>query len=313
MTNKIKNIFTLLRVRQYYKNLLVFVGAFFSVNMLDFSIYPSLLAGLVVLCCVSSINYIINDLKDIEDDKKHPEKVKKKPLASGEISKFLAILILCLLVLIALFLIIFFTLNIGYIITVVLLLLTGQLYNHLLKNYAFVDVLTLSTGYLWRALAGTFLIEVIISPWLFLAIFEIAMFLSLAKRKGDLMILGDKENAIGHKKVYEIYSQKILDQSYIMMASSLFLTYALYLIFHFNLNEMSELYNINEYLVIISIPVFLYIIMKYMYLTSSKPEIARNPEKAFFNKGMLIAMIILGGILTYAYYFDEFLLFISSF
>lgn len=313
MKNKIKNILTLLRFRQYYKNLLILVGAFFSVNILNFSIYPSILAGFVVLCCVSSITYIINDLKDMEDDKKHPEKIKKKPLASGEISKFLAVLILLLLILITVFLILFFTLNIGFIITTILLLVTGQLYTHWLKNHAFVDILTLSTGYLWRALAGTLLIEVIVSPWLFLAIFEIAMFLSLAKRKGDLMILGEKEKAIEHKRVYEVYSQKMLDQFYIMMASSLFLTYALYLIFHFNLNEMDELYNINEYLVILSIPVFLYIIMKYMYLTSSKPEIARNPEKAFFNKGMLIAMIILGGILAYAYYFDELLLLISKF
>ncbi|MFX1237666.1 MAG: UbiA family prenyltransferase [Promethearchaeota archaeon] len=310
---KLKNFAGLIRVRQYYKNLLIFVGAFFSENMLNFSIptYISLLAGFIVLCCISSINYVINDLIDIEDDKKHPEKIKKKPLASGEISKLIAILVIITLIIIALLLVLCFTLNLGFIITLILLLLTGQLYNHVLKNYAFIDVLTLSMGFLWRALAGTLLIDVFISPWLFLAIFEIAMFLSLAKRKGDLMILGEKDNAVSHKKVYEIYTLEILDQFYLMVASSLFITYALYLIIHFNLDDYQS-YNTNEYLVIFSIPVFLFIIMKYIYLTSTKPEIARNPERAFFNKGMFIAILILGCIIGYAYYIDEILIIISS-
>jgi 4-hydroxybenzoate polyprenyltransferase len=80
MANKIKSIFKLIRVQQFYKNGLVFVGAFFSENLLNFSIYPILILGFILLCCASSFNYVINDIIDIERDKKHPEKKKVDPL-----------------------------------------------------------------------------------------------------------------------------------------------------------------------------------------------------------------------------------------
>ena len=300
------NLANLARVRQYYKNGLIFFALFFSKKLLYTDYYFSFIVGFIVLCCTSSINYIINDLKDIKDDKKHSEKIKKKPLASGEISKFTAYLLIIILSGIVIVFIIFLIPgpNWMFILMVIMLVITGQLYNHILKNHAFIDVITLSMGYLWRALAGSFLIQTQLSPWLFLAIFEIAMFLSIAKRKGDLMILGEKDTAIAHKKVYNVYTQQILDQLYIMIGASLFITYAIYLIFHFNLDDVSVTYEFYEYVAIISIPVFLYIIMKYMYLTTTKPEIARNPERAIFDKGIIIAGLILFAILAFSYYFD---------
>ncbi len=307
MVSKIRSLLSLLRVRQYYKNGLIFFGLFFSENLLNFSYYFSFIIGFIVLCCASSINYIINDIKDISDDKNHPEKVKKKPLASEELSIFFAILmIICLSIIIILSWILIP--NIPFFVMVVFLIITGQVYNHLLKNYAFVDVITLSLGYIWRALAGGYLIQIQLSPWLFIAIFQIAMFLSIAKRKGDLMILGDKEKAIEHKKVYDVYTPKLLDQLYIMIGASLFITYALYLISHFNLtSEDPSQFVFYEFISIFSIPVFLYIIMRYMYLTTSKPKIARNPELAIFDKGIIIAGIILVSILLFSYYYDNFI------
>ncbi|MFW9880206.1 MAG: UbiA family prenyltransferase, partial [Candidatus Thorarchaeota archaeon] len=195
MASKIKNILHLLRVRQYYKNLMIFVGIFFSRMMFEPSLYLDLIIGFILLCCASSFNYIINDLKDIEYDKSHPEKIRKKPLASGELSVYFAILLLVILTAISIFFLVFIIPNFGLIVMILLIIITGQLYNHIFKNYAFVDILVLSTGYLWRALAGCVIIEQYVSAWLFLAIFEIALFLSIAKRKGDLLLLG-KDKAI---------------------------------------------------------------------------------------------------------------------
>ena len=307
MVSKIRSLLSLLRVRQYYKNGLIFFGLFFSENLFSFSYYFSFIVGFIVLCCASSINYIINDIKDISDDKKHSEKVKKKPLASGDLSISIAILlIVCLSIIIILSW--FLISNILFFVMVAFLIITGQLYNHLLKNHAFVDVITLSLGYIWRAMAGSYLIQIQLSPWLFIAIFQIAMFLSIAKRKGDLMILGDKENAIEHKKVYDVYTPKLLDQLYIMIGASLFITYALYLINHFNLtSEDFSQFVFYEFISIFSIPVFLYIIMRYMYLTTSKPKIARNPERVIFDKGIIIAGMILVVILLFSYYYDNFI------
>jgi len=302
MPSKFRSVLNLLRIRQYYKNGLIFVGIFFSERLFDVSLYFGLLVGFILLCCSSSFNYIINDIRDIEHDKIHLEKIKKKPLASGDISKISAILLLIFLLLVMIFSILYLIPNLLFALMLIAIIITGQLYNLVFKFYSFIDILILSTGYLWRALAGCALINEYVSAWLFLAIFEVAMFLSIAKRKGDLNYLG-KEKAIEHKKVYDQYSLKLLDQFHIIIATSLFMTYALYLILKFNLLE-PETVNLYEYIAIFSIPISLYIIMRYMYLTSSKPEIARKTEKAFFDKGILIAGFCMILILFWSFYFD---------
>jgi len=301
MTSKIRSIVDLLRVRQYYKNVLIFVGVFFSKRIFEVTLYFPLILGFILLCCASSFNYIINDIIDVERDKKHPEKLKKKPLASGALPVYFAVLLLLIISAFMIFSFVFLIPNISFIFMIILIILTGQFYNHFFKNYAFIDISILSTGYLWRALSGVVLINEYISAWLFLAIFEIAMFLSIAKRKGDLMLLG-KEKAVEHKKVYDQYSLKLLDQFHIMIASSLFMTYSLYLILKFNLFEPTI--NLQEYTVIFTIPISLYLIMRYMYLTSAKPEIARRTEKAFFDKGIILAGIFLFLILFSSFYYD---------
>lgn len=305
MVSKIRSILRLLRVRQYYKNILVFVSLFFSKNLFDASLYLPLTLGFILLCCTSSFNYIINDIIDIENDKKHTEKLKKKPLASGTLSVAFAVIILILLVLFIIASLILFIPNLQFAFMILLIVLTGQFYNHFFKNHAFVDVIVLSMGYLWRALAGCFIIEEFISAWLFLVIFEIAMFLSIAKRKGDLIFLGE-EKALQHKKVYDQYSINLLDQFHVIISSSLFITYSLYLILKFNLFEPESI-NLWEYIAIFTIPILFYIIMRYTYLISAKPSIARSPERAFLDKGIILAGFIFLGILIITFYFDQIL------
>lgn len=303
MKEKVKDLLNLLRVRQYYKNVLVVLGAFFSENIFDISIYLILVIGFILLCCASSINYIINDWIDIEKDQKHPEKIEKRPLANGSISKKNAFVILAVLSAIIVFSFIFIIQDLNFMLMLGLILITGQLYNHIFKNYAFLDILSLSLNYLWRTMAGCFLVGVFMSPWLFLAIIEIALFLVIAKRKGDFLLLGE-EDAKEHKKSYNQYSLKLLEQFHVMISSALFVTYSIYLIFKFNLFASEDI-KIHEYATIITIPIFLYIIMRYLYLTSEKPEIARSPEKAFFDRGMIIAGGLLAAIIAYAFYFDK--------
>jgi len=286
---------------------MIFVGIFFSKRLFETCLYFTLFIGFILLCFASSFNYIINDIRDIENDRNHPEKIKKKPLASGSISIPFAILLLIILGGCIILFLIFLIPNPGFAFMIISLIITGQLYNHFFKNYAFIDILILSTGYLWRALAGCAIIEEYVSAWLFLAIFEVAMFLSIAKRKGDLKILG-KDKAVGHKKIYDQYSLKLLEQFHVLIAGSLFMTYSLYLLINFNLINfnITETQNPNfyEYLAIFTIPLSLYLIMRFMYLTSAKPEIARNTEKAFLDKGIIITSMIIIAILFLSFYFD---------
>ncbi|MFW9771183.1 MAG: UbiA prenyltransferase family protein [Promethearchaeota archaeon] len=299
-----------MRIRQYYKNALIFVGIFFSERLFDFSLYFSLIIGFILLCCASSFNYIINDIRDIKYDRNHPEKLKKKPLASKELSILFAIIILFIIIGIIIPSFIYLIPNLYFALMLILIIVTGQLYNLFLKNYAFVDILTLSLGYLWRALAGCFLIKEYVSAWLFLAIFEVALFLGIAKRRGDLNYLGEQK-AIEHKKVYKYYSVELLNQFYIIISSCLFMTYSLYLIFNFELFDPSSV-NLYEYIAVFTIPIALYIIMRYNYLTTTKPKVARSPEKAFFDKGIIISAFILFLILILSFYFDQFIEFFNS-
>ena len=301
MTSKIRSVLQLLRIRQYYKNFLIFVAVFFSQRIFNTNLYFPLILGFILLCCASSFNYIINDIIDIENDKKHQEKLKKKPLASGELPMYVAVLLIIAIVGFMTFSLVFLIPNISLLVMIIFIIVTGQSYNHFFKKYAFIDILVLSTGYLWRALSGVVIINDYIPAWLFLAIFEIAMFLSIAKRKGDLLYLG-KDKAIEHKKVYDQYSLKLLEQFHVLIAGSLFMTYSLYLILKFSLFEPTI--NLQEYIVIFTIPISLYLIMRFMYLTTSKPELARRTEKAFFDKGIIISGIVLFFLLFFSFYFD---------
>jgi decaprenyl-phosphate phosphoribosyltransferase len=115
MASKIKSILQLLRVRQYYKNIIMFLGVFFGGKLFSFDLYGDLIIGFILLCFISSINYIINDILDIEKDKQHPEKRLKRPLASGAMKKYEAYILLCILIAIEIYYIIrFFNLFLDY-------------------------------------------------------------------------------------------------------------------------------------------------------------------------------------------------------
>ena len=130
--SKLSSYIKLLRPQQYYKNLLVFLGIIFSGELFKLDLYIPLVLGFFVISFISSINFIINDWRDIDADKAHPEK-KFRPLASGEVSKIEAVLIICLLILVSVLLIIVLPASSNFKFLFVLILLaiffTSQFYS----------------------------------------------------------------------------------------------------------------------------------------------------------------------------------------
>ena len=110
------------------------------------------------------------------------------------------------------------------------------------------------------------------------------------------------------------YNLSLLDQFQTIIATSVFITYALYLIVRFNIfaPETVDSPNINDTILILTLPILLYILMRYMYLTTAKPEIARSTEKVFRDKGILIAGVVFGAILTYIFYADSMIELVSN-
>ncbi|MBD3351586.1 MAG: hypothetical protein GF364_08870 [Candidatus Lokiarchaeota archaeon] len=294
---KIHDILRLIRVKQWYKGIVVFAGLFFGGKIFQPSNYPPILLGFLVICLVSSVNYIINDLIDLEKDKHHKEKCLR-PIASGAISKKLSITLGVFLFFLAFFLSTFVmnflvpsTYVLRFNVFVIAVFVTGSLYNFGLKRIAFVDIVTLSVIYIWRTMAGCYLLNIEFSPWLHLMIFQIAMFLSIGKRKADKEFCG--EDAVKHKEIYKKYTDEVIRSSQNLITVSLFMTYSLYCV----LGEITgfagpELSN-NRGFMLFSIPVMMYIIMRFLYLANTKPHIARSPERAVTDKPLVIAGLVL--------------------
>ena len=253
----------LLRVKQYYKNLLVFLVLIFTGEALNLSSTGLVVLGFVSLCLMSSTNYILNDIFDIEKDKKHPEK-KGRPLAAGKINVFWAVVVamVCAVVSLA----IAGYLSYLFFLLVVALFLFTQVYSLYLKNLIFLDVIAIAVNFVLRAVSGNYILDTVISPWLVVCAFFLSLFLVVAKRRGDLVLLG--KNAEKHKKVLKYYSVDLLDKLSLIIITLLIASYSFYSFF-------------SQYSMLITLPVVLYALLRYLYLMENESKIVRRPELFF--------------------------------
>lgn len=181
----------LLRVEQWVKNAFVFLPLFFSGNFFQEGLLLQSIYAFVVFSLTASCIYIVNDYSDIEADKKHPEK-KYRPLASGVISKPLALSILASLILGIVGFMWFgqqyFGINIWKFGAIILFYFVMNLgYTFHLKHVAIIDVCIVSLGFVLRVLAGGYATGIPISQWAILLTFVLALVLALGKRRGELI------------------------------------------------------------------------------------------------------------------------------
>ncbi len=175
----------LLRPKDWAKNLFLFVPLFFSGGLFLWNLYPALLLGTVAFCLAASSIYIINDYRDIEEDKKHPEKYLR-PLASGKVPKKNA-LVVCVLLLL-------FALGIGYMVgnkflfILVLYLLLNLGYSFGLKTIPILDMIIVATGFVLRIKAGAVIAKVGLTEWLTIMVFLLALFMAIGKRRDDVLL-----------------------------------------------------------------------------------------------------------------------------
>ncbi|MBN1157514.1 UbiA prenyltransferase family protein [Candidatus Woesearchaeota archaeon] len=271
------SFFELIRVKQWYKNLMIFLPILFTQQIFNLHALWLTFIGFVGLCCISSSGYIINDIVDRKKDKHHEEK-RKRPIASGKINVAAGIFFAVLLLAASFFL--SFSLNVYFLILTVIIFLNSLIYSVFLKNEAFVDILSIAINFVLRAFSGAIVIVINfkpwirVSPWLIFCPFFLSIFLSVMKREGDIKLLGRK--AVEHKKSLVQYSPDIIDKLSVISTTLLVISYAL-------LTVMSP----NPQL-IVTMPFALYVIFRYFYLAETKPEIVRNPEKSLADLRILI-------------------------
>jgi len=212
-----------LRPRQWSKNLLVFAGLVFAAKLGDAGRWAEAVACFAAYCAVSSAAYLANDVRDREADRGHPVK-RARPIARGELSARAALVLAAILATTAMGVA-------GLLGLASLALLLGfaglqAAYTLGLKHVVLIDVLVIAGLFVIRAAAGAAAVDVRISPWLLLCTALLALFLALAKRRGELVLVGARRTP--GRRVLEGYSLELVDQLVAIVASSTVIAYALY-------------------------------------------------------------------------------------
>ena len=271
----LKDLIISSRPKQWYKNILVFVCIVFSYNLFNTSMWIDVILAFIFFCMLSASEYIFNDLVDIERDKKHPVK-SQRPIASGRFKVPYALFFALLFIAVALagsYLVVnanFFLLAASYLVLIFL-------YTLVLKHIIIADILIISLGFVFRAIAGCLAISVFISPWLIVCTFLLALFLAIGKRRSELVILGDEAKA--HRASLSGYSSEILDQMLVVTIGACIVSYLMYTFF------------VGNYYMMFTATFVVYGLFRYLFLIH-QGNFGGEPERIFKDKPMLINLAI---------------------
>lgn len=279
MLGKVKKYVELLRIKHYIKNFLIFIPLFFSKNLFNLDKLLVSFIGFIAFSLTTSIIYIINDIRDLEQDRNHPIK-KNRPIASGKVSIKNSIIVVFILSVIVFALLIyeFSVLNNCYIISELLLLylILNIVYSFGLKNIPIIDVVILASGFVIRILFGGYLVDVEISGWLYLTIFTISFYLGLGKRRGEFVKHENKET----RDVIKYYNKDFFDKNMNMCLTLAICFYALW----------AKSYNNN--FILWTVPIIMIMAMKYS-LNLERQESEGNPMDILIKDKMIIILSIL--------------------
>ena len=250
-----------LRPQQWTKNLVVFAALAFSKHLFDPEPLARALAAFALFCGLSGTVYLLNDVADVERDRLHPRK-RLRPIASGALAPRTAVLVAVLLA--AALLVGSLGLGVGFAAVSLAYLALNLLYSFWLKEVVIVDVLSVSVGFVLRAVAGAIAVRVQISDWLLVCTILLALFLALAKRRHEITSLSDA--APQHRRILAEYSPYLLDQMISVVTASVVTAYAFYTL----APETQEKFQTER--LAWTIPFVLYGIFRYLYLVHRKEQ-----------------------------------------
>lgn len=298
MTGHLKMWLRALRVQQWTKNGLIPVAWFFAVNdpaqrLMAVGWRPALLmAGMFLsFCFVSSAFYLFNDIRDREADRLHPVK-RNRPIAAGLISPSVAARAAC-----ACFALGFIPSLVMFcrhtdrwpMIAVVLGYSLMQLcYSGFLKHVPYVDVVVIAAGFVLRAMAGTTVLDVRLSPWLLACAFSLSLFLALCKRRHEKLVCEESRPALAG---YRLPTLDMLVSSSAMVTLAVYVAYTL-------VPATTRRYACGSYLALTAVPVAIGLV-RYLQLTYSRADVGR-PEKILLSDKFLWFVLALYGLVAWA-------------
>ncbi len=269
-----------MRPRQWSKNVFIFAALVFDKQLLIVDSFLRTLGGFALFCLISSAVYIFNDLADVEADRQHPEK-KNRPIASGRLSIGAAWTAGILIVLV--------TLALGYLLSpafaavMAVYLVLNLAYSKWLKHIPILDVLIIAAGFVLRVHAGVTLIHVErFSPWLYVVMTLLALYLGFGKRRAELGLLA--QQAGSHRKVLEGYTIPLLDQYIMIVSGTTIVAYSLYTFSAPNVPANHSM--------MLTIPFVVYAIFRYLYLIEVEHSGGSPEEILLTDRPFQIAMLL---------------------
>jgi 4-hydroxybenzoate polyprenyltransferase len=275
------NLLVALRPSQWTKNLLVFAGLLFGMRLFVASAVARALAAFIIFCGLSGVVYLVNDIFDRDSDRRHPIKAKR-PIASGALSVQTATV--AAMVIAALALAGSIALGWPFALVAVAYLGLQALYSSSLKHVVIIDVLTLSLGFVLRAVAGAVAVNVEFSHWLLVCTILLALFIALNKRRHEITLLAD--DAATHRPILGEYSEYLLDQMIAVVTASTLISYVFYTISP----ETQEKFG-TQWLGL-TIPFPLYGIFRYLYLVHRREGGGSPSELLLADRPLLVCVAL---------------------
>lgn len=285
-----KSILQLIRVKQWLKNVFIFLPAFFG-GVLTLEGIPHLLAGFFGFSMIASVVYIINDLNDIESDKLHPKK-KLRPLPSGVISKGKAMVIGAMLFIASMVISWLFLPN-SFTYILLTYLIINILYSYKLKTISIVDILIVAFGFVFRVLAGAELVVIDLSFWLLLMTFLFSLFVVLAKRRDDFCITDSTPYQI--RKVNKYYSLDFLNTQITIVSGLMMVCYIMYT---FN----SDYFKDEAFIALMSSILVIVGLMRYFQAIFIEDKGGSPTEFAFKDRFIQIVLLLWAALYIYLIY-----------
>ena len=288
--SKLKLIIKEIRVYQWVKNLLIFIPALMA-HITNFEIYLNLFYSFISFSLIASSVYVLNDLLDLEADRKHPRK-KNRPFASGDLSLLYGFALLPFLIVSSLIIAITL-LPISYLFVLFFYYVLTSLYSFKLKRIVIVDILTLALLYTIRIVAGGEAVDVEVTPWALA--FSMFLFLSLAllKRYTELHSLKEIDELKASGRGYHVDDIEIVRSFGTSSAFISILVFALYV----NSEQIRLLYNKPNLMWIVAI-LLLFWIMRIWFLANrgkmtDDPIVFTGKDKISWTIGGIISLIVI--------------------
>jgi 4-hydroxybenzoate polyprenyltransferase len=273
-----------MRPQQWVKNLFLFAPLFFS---FEYSVaqFVQVFAGFILFSLAASALYSLNDILDREEDRYHPEK-KNRPIASGKIDIRSAIFLTVALLTISL------TgaalLSKGFLYILLIYVLMNIAYSVKLKHISILDISLISIGFVLRIFAGAELVDIIPTNWIVLVTFLLALFLALAKRRDDVLLV---DEGLKTRKNVDGYNLEMINAGMVFMAGVTTVAYIMYTLSEDVISRLgSEDVYLTSFFVIVGI-------LRYMQITFVENR-SSNPASLLIHD-LFLKLIIVSWLSTF--------------